>query len=135
LLASMVVLGLASSSAFAQEPTEATRAELAALKARLAKMEAILDQNQAGVLQRDPEMARDWFQRVTVSGQIDAQAWVSNYSRDRRNKKTSYGIELPSANLHVDAQINRWAKAHMTLHYYGEDNHSKKDDKSRKKSH
>ena len=48
-LTAACALGLASSPVFAHAQSTDTRAQLAAMSAQVAKMEAVLDQNQGGV--------------------------------------------------------------------------------------
>lgn len=120
-VASMLALGVASSVALAAGSDTVSRAEFDAMKDQVTKMEAALNQNQGGIaLQNNPSAAKDWFNRVTISGQVGVDAFSSsnaNY-RFQANDSTNSAVELPVANLFVDAQVNDWVKAHAGLHFH-----------------
>lgn len=111
----MLALGLASSATLAATTNTVSRAEFDAMKDQVAKMEAVINQNNAGVTSSG---ANDWFNRVTVSGQIDVDTfWASDdHFRYQLDRNSNSGIELPNANIYVDAVVNDWVKAHGALH-------------------
>lgn len=116
-VASMLALGVASTAALAASSDTVNRAEFDAMKDQVAKMEAVLNQHQAGSNASVP--TNDWFNRISVSGQFDLDAYMSakNNYRFQNNGGNTNAIELANANLFVDAQINDWVKAHVGLHF------------------
>lgn len=124
-VASMLALGLASTAALAASSDTINRAEFDAMKDQVAKMEAALNQHHAG-LNAPISNTNDWFNRVTVSGQFDVDTYMSakNSYRFQNNGGNTSAIELPNANLFVDAQVNNWVKAHAAIHF---DNNVKRD--------
>ena len=119
-VASMLALGVASTAALAASSDTVNRSEFDAMKDQVAKMEAVLNQHQTG-LNATPAIASDWFNRISVSGQLDLDAYTSdkNSYRLQNNGGNTNAIELANANLFVDAQINEWVKAHAGLHFDG----------------
>lgn len=114
IVASVFLLGLASSSAFAAASSNAgTRAELDAMKAKIAKMEAVLQQNQSGGFQQ----ANDWFNRVTLSGEANVDGLLANSSLTSGSSHHSSDINLNNANLFVDFIASDWTKGHLSLAY------------------
>lgn len=118
-VASMLALGVASGVALAASSDTVSRAEFDAMKDQVTKMESALNQNQGGIA-LNTSTTRDWFNRVTVSGQvaIDAFASSENSYRFQENSSTNSAIDLPMANLFVDAQVNDWVKAHAGIHFH-----------------
>lgn len=116
-VASMLALGVASTAALAASSDTVNRSEFDAMKDQVAKMEAVLNQHQAGSNAYTP--ANDWFNRISVSGQFDLDAYMSakNNYRFQNNGGNTNAIELANANLFVDAQINDWVKTHVGLHF------------------
>ncbi len=116
-VASMLALGVASTAALAASSDTVNRAEFDAMKDQVAKMEAVLNQHQTGSNASVP--TNDWFNRISVSGQFDLDAYMSakNNYRFQNNGGNTNAIELANANLFVDAQINDWVKAHVGLHF------------------
>jgi len=142
IVASMFLLGLVSGTAFAATTTTTTttttQTQLDAMKAKIAKMEAVLDQNQGGTGLRT---SSDWASKIAVSGLIDVDAIYSNRTPGNRtndlgvttfsryNDQQSSDLNLGNAFLFVDSQINDWTKAHAALdltydHEFGIENRS-----------
>lgn len=121
-VASMLALGLASGVALAATKTTTVKtttvslAEFNAVKDQVAQMQAVLNQNHTGgALKNDPSLAQDWFNRVTVSGQVDVDGfWNSNQYLRKEGSHSANGVEVPNANLFIDAQVNDWVKAHIS---------------------
>lgn len=114
IVASVLLLGLASSSAFAATPSNAgTQAQLDAMKAKIAKMEAVLQQNQGGGFQQ----ANDWFNRITLSGEANVDGLIANRTRLTNSDRHSSDININNANLFVDFIASDWTKGHLSLAY------------------
>jgi hypothetical protein len=117
-VASMLALGVASTAALAASTDTVNRAEFDAMKDQVAKMEAVLNQHQTGLNNQTATNANDWFNRVALSGDIGIDAFTSAHNSYRfdNNGGNTNAIELPQANLFVDAQVNDWVKAHAGIH-------------------
>jgi len=122
IFASLMVLGLAAPVAFADAPATAsasTQSQLDSMRAQLNKMEAIINQNNAGGFQQ----AADWTSRITISGLVNVDAYASNTSPNFGLKSgTAMGghssnLSVNNANLFVDALVNDWTNVHMGLAY------------------
>ncbi len=131
IVASMFLLGLVSAPVLASADTDSdTQSQLDAMKAKIAKMEAMLDQNHSGTgLTSSPT----WFNNITVSGLVNVDAAASNRTPGEGNTSLnstqngvkffngfnlynnadSSNINLTDAELFIDAQINDWTKAHL----------------------
>lgn len=113
-IVAVLLLGLASSSAFAATASNAgTQAQLDAMKAKIAKMEAVLQQNQSGGYQQ----ADGWFNRITLSGEANVDGMLSNRSLVNDSTHHSSDINLNNANLFVDFIASDWTKGHLSLAY------------------
>lgn len=71
IVASLMLLGLAA-PAFADD----TQSQLDSMKAQIAKMEQVIDQNQNANI-RQPQ---DWFNRITISGLVNVDGFISGKS-------------------------------------------------------
>ena len=107
IIASMMLAGV-TFPAFAADDTQA---QLDSMKAQLAKMEAVIKQNQSGGFGQ----TQDWFKRITISGLVNADGYVSN--RSVGSNSSSNGLVLNNANLFVDAAVNEWTTGHMSFVY------------------
>lgn len=129
LVASLCALGLTSfaltGSAFAAEGQE-----LEAMKQKIAKMEALLDQNQGQAHSFSQLPLKNWQDRVTVSGLANVDLmWSSKIpsagtaaATTGRFPLSSNGysdVAVSNANLFVDAEMNCYTTAHIGLNYYG----------------
>ena len=118
-VASMLALGLASGATLAATTNTVSRAEFDAMKDQVAKMEAVLNQHQKGsAAKQESAQTNDWANRITISGQIDVTTfWAADdHFRYQRNSNSNSGVELPNANIFIDAVVNDWVKAHAGLH-------------------
>ena len=114
IVASVFLLGLASSSAFAATTSNAaTQNQLDSMKAKIAKMEAVLQQNQSGGFQQ----TNDWFNRITLSGEANVDGLLSNGSMRTETNSHSSDININNANLFVDFIASDWTKGHLSLAY------------------
>jgi hypothetical protein len=109
-VASMFVLGLASSSA-AVASTD-TQSQLNAMKDKIAKMESIIQTNQGGGFQQPK-----WFDRISISGLANVDAFASNKQPADYTDGFSTSLNLNNANLFIDANVNEWTKVHIGLMY------------------
>jgi hypothetical protein len=124
-VASMFILGLASSPALASYNAENTQVQLDAMKSKIAKMESIINTNSAGNFQQP-----GWFNRINVSGQANIDFRAANRSpinfglgadgvlRDQ----SAQDLTLNNANLFVDARVNSWTQVHVGLLYQDTNN-------------
>ncbi|CAM4448058.1 MAG: hypothetical protein LEGION0398_MBIBDBAK_00695 [Legionellaceae bacterium] len=114
IVASLFLLGLASSPAFAATQSNAgAQAQLDAMKDKIAKMEAVLQQNQSGGFQQ----SNDWFNRITLSGELNADGLLSNGSMITDSGHYSNDLNINNANLYVDFVASNWTKGHVALAY------------------
>lgn len=125
-IAVIATAGLAANAMAAVPQSANTRAQLAAMSAQVAKMDAVLDQNQSGVLASQPSAANDWFKRITITGLLNVDASLSSRapvasstsgSGTRFASGSSSDISVSNATLFIDAVVNRWVKAHIALNY------------------
>lgn len=107
IVASMILAGV-TFPAFAADDTQA---QLDSMKAQLAKMEAVIKQNQSGGFGQ----TQDWFKRITISGLVNADGYMSNKSFT--SSRSSNALVLNNANLFVDAAINEWTNGHLAFLY------------------
>ncbi len=129
-LATVGALALAStSSALAAAPAAQTksnpRGDMTSLQNRANRIESVLNQNEGSVLAEKPYLGSDWAKRITVSGQLNVDGKWSNH-RTGPQQFTTPGnslfrgshqsdIFLNNSQIDVDAYINSWAKAHISL--------------------
>ena len=126
-----VLLGLVGAPAMAAVVTSTTttvdtQTQLDVMKAKIGKMESILNQNQGGNGLTAGE-TQDWFNNVTVSGLINVDALASNRTPDGTSRyvgDSSNEVSLSNASLFVDANINNWTKAHLGLNHRDNSNTS-----------
>lgn len=128
IVASMVLLGVSGPvfAAYATGPATShhdTSSQLAAMNAKIARMEQILNRNSAGHFQQP----HTWMNRIALSGELNIDAVWS----DRTPKTTSTGsdmygrynsshytdIGLSDANVYMDVQVNDWANGHLAFIY------------------
>lgn len=88
IVASLMLLGLAA-PAFADD----TQSQLDSMKAQIAKMEQVIDQNQNANI-RQPQ---DWFNRITISGLVNVDGFIS----DKSPRFKEMGLASP-AQLHTN---------------------------------
>lgn len=116
LVTSMILTG-AAGSAFAQAQDDSMQAQLDALQAKVAQMQATMNNNAAGTnLPSD-----NWFKRINVSGLINVDGNLANKSPTtygvNNNSQTTSSIQIPNANVFIDANVSDWTKAHVGLVY------------------
>jgi hypothetical protein len=119
-VASMFVLGLASSPAMASYSSENTQMQLDAMKSKIAKMESIVNTNSAGGFQQE-----GWFNRIKISGQANIDASWGNRSPVSfgrgsdgvQRDSSAQDLTLSNANLLIDAAVNSWTNVHVGLLY------------------
>lgn len=134
-----MALGISSTAAVAaSSPTPRTsggNADLNSLKQRVAKIEAVMNQNEGSVLHKDPYLGSDWAKRITVSGEIlvdavfsssngrtnlnpagtDPVTGASTFGNSYFNAYSGNDIYLNNSQLDVDAYVNNWTRAHISL--------------------
>lgn len=114
---------LNSSSAFAG--SDMSSQDVAALQARVAKMEATLAKitnNSKG----NAQMGHNWFNRITIGGGADIQTSFGNVGSSSSSAPTSVAaftgynsnrMSLNDAYLVFDAAINDWTNARVSVTY------------------
>ncbi|GEM_PF-6555363 len=126
IVASMLVLASVPVVAAASDNAN-TQAQLDAMKANVAKLQSIVDQNNPGGFAQ-PD---NWWNRITLSGQVLVDGAFSN-----RNATTATGnpraaspgnsfvqysgastFNVDSANLFIDANVSDYTRAHVDLAY------------------
>ncbi len=138
---SLGVLGLIAMPAFANVSATAnanTQSQLDAMKAQLNKMEAVINQNNAGGFQQ----VADWTNRITISGLLNVDGYMSNTTPNfgiptktivvtgadepaeidstttiRHVDGNTSNLAVNNANLFVDALVNDWTNVHLGLQY------------------
>lgn len=117
IVASVFLLGLASSSAYAAASSNAgTQAQLDAMKAKLNKMEAVLQQNSSGNFYQNA----GWANRITLSGEANIDAFLTNNAPATLNNnvnRSGSDINLNNANLYLDFVASDWTKGHISFSY------------------
>ncbi|OGT69129.1 MAG: hypothetical protein A3I12_07315 [Gammaproteobacteria bacterium RIFCSPLOWO2_02_FULL_38_11] len=127
IVASMLVLVSGPVLAAASDNAN-TQAQLDAMKANVAKLQAIVEQNQPGGFTQD-----GWWNRITLSGLTYIDAIASNKTPALSSATTnrlvtnldSFGgasggattISVTTANLFVDATVSDYTKAHLDFAY------------------
>jgi len=104
-----------------------TQPQFAAMNARIARVEGLLNQNQGGT---GLTGTQNWFNNVTVSGVLNVDAIASNrsgtddfnYGNDYRATDAFYhehgnDLRLADANVLLDAIINCWTSAHIGANF------------------
>lgn len=132
IIASMMLLGLAA-PAFADD----NQSQLDSMKASIAKMETIIGQNQNANISQP----QDWFNRITISGLVNVDAYVANrpsvfkattfsatvpFVTTNVNPSSSGGsnnIALQNANIFAHAVVNDWVTADIDF-VYQDNNHN-----------
>lgn len=133
-VSSMFFIGLiAGGSAYADVSSDssAVQPQLDAMQAKLAQMQAIIDQNSSGTgIPTSP----DWFNMISVSGLINVDGIWSNrtpqfvavpitpfgptvFAVNHYGPGHSTDLQLSNADLFVDAQVNDWTAAHIGLNF------------------
>lgn len=122
IVASLMVLGL-SAPAFAATSAAANdsaQVQLDAMKAQMSKLEALINSQSAGGFQQPA----DWMNRISISGLVNVDAAYSNQlfvfgQADSNNPSDGNrsNLALNNANIFVDATVNDWTKAHISLQY------------------
>lgn len=106
IIASMMVM--LSAPAFAAD----TQSQLDSMKAQIAKMDAVINQNQ------NPNIRQaDWFNRITISGILNADAFVADRSSNFLTKGSTQNLSLSNANVFVHALVNEWVSADVDFVY------------------
>lgn len=127
LIASMCALGVTSfvlaSTAYAGGH------ELEAMKNKIAKMEAVLDQNQGQAYSFAHLPLNNWQNRLTVSGLLNVDAAYSSRTpaagtggRFPAANNTYLDVDVANANLYFDAEVNCYTTTHVSVNYYGNAN-------------
>ena len=142
--ASVLLLGL-SGTAFGMTSNTAVQTRLNAMQAELNQMQQVINQNGGGAqggggtsLQSTLGTSSDWFNMISVSGLLNADAIASSRTPVANSAfvlpgQADTGIPMPpvsafghnsstdfmlsNADLFVDAQVNDWTKAHVGLNY------------------
>jgi len=130
---SIALLGLSSSALAASAGAPATDRSMAAMDARINKLESILDQNQNRVHTGDP--SDSWFNRIILSGELNVDGYWSSrtpLSDDpegpgeggsaptagaRFGSDSSNDLSVADANLYLDVDVNSWTDAHIAWTY------------------
>lgn len=94
------------------------------------KMQQIMNQNQYNA--GDSANAHDWFKRVTVSGLVNFDATYATKSRgsaaaaqeEQILDRSTTNFAVNNANIFVDAPINNWTNAHVSLQYMADNSMS-----------
>lgn len=107
IIASMMLAGVT----FPVFAADDTQAQLDSMKAQLAKMEAVIKQNQSGGFGQ----TQDWFKRITISGLVNADGYMGNKSFT--SDKSSSALVLNNANLFADVAVNEWTTGHLAFLY------------------
>ena len=114
IVASMFVLGLVSGPVMAAVPYDPNvLPAVDAERAKVAKMEAVIEQNQAGYFQQP----MDWFNRITISGQANVDAELASRSPITFANGYASALILNNANIYVDALLNDWTTVHANFLY------------------
>lgn len=118
LLASMVAAGaLVTAPAFAAR----TASMNAAADSQVAQMEAIMNANQSSVKPTTSDFAKDWFQKIQISGLANLDATYASRGYSGTNKvignNSSSEFSLNNVNVYLDAPINDWTALHTSFVY------------------
>lgn len=123
IIASMMVM--LSAPAFAAD----TQSQLDSMKAQIAKMDAVINQNQ------NPNIRQaDWFNRITISGIMNADAFMADRASNFRTVSAggyagalplgtatpsgnAQNLSLSNANIFVHALVNEWVAADVDFIY------------------
>ncbi len=126
LIASMCALGVAS---FTLAGTAYAGHDLEAMKTKIAKMEAVLDQNQGQAYSFAQLPLSHWQKRVTVSGLANIDMGYMNKTptvgtggRFPAADTTYLDVDVANANLYFDAEVNCYTTAHISMNYHGNAN-------------
>lgn len=133
--ASIILLGL-SSSAFAVSNSNASvQAQLNSMQSQINQMELNISQNNGGTqsgggtaLQTRLASCPNWYDAISVSGLINVDGILASRSSTSINNDTAThynafqdnsasDLALDNADLFVDAQVNKWTKAHIGLNF------------------
>lgn len=111
----MIVAGAVSANAFADQNVQA---EMDAMQAQLAQLQASVSANSAG----NNLTSANWFNRISLSGLLNVDAMGSTgYSPTDYVSRNPSTISVSTAALYADADVSDWTKAHIGL-VYGADN-------------
>ncbi len=121
----------------AVSPNSSPREDVADLQTRANQMDELISNNESAILTSEPSLGTQWMNRIVVSGNIYADGRLSSRSYQdvgsagaSRNptafgaasqsgstfgSKSSSGLSLGESEIDLDAQINCWVKAHLTL--------------------
>ncbi|MCD6055332.1 MAG: hypothetical protein K0R12_294 [Gammaproteobacteria bacterium] len=123
------VLGLGASAyastgvASASSKTD-PRQDMTDLQSRSSQIEATLNQNEGSALAAKPYLGDDWTKRVVVSGELNVDAKArSTYGPtgtgasaiSRFQDEGSSDIYLNNSQIDIDAFVNSWTQAHISL--------------------
>lgn len=108
IIASMMLLGL-SAPVFADD----TQSQLDSMKAQIAKMESVIGQNQNANISQ----SQDWFNRISISGLINADAYVANKAPVFNRDGSTQNLALQNANIFAHAVVNDWVTADIDFVY------------------
>lgn len=111
--ASMLVLGLVSGPVLAQSGGPVVQSEVDLMRAKVAKMEAVIQKNQTGGFQQPC----DWYQRIQISGQANVDGFYSNKTPTSFQNNEASAINLTNANIFVDALASDWTRFHGSILY------------------
>lgn len=107
----MIVAGAVSANAFADQNVQA---EMDAMQAQLAQIQASMNANGAG----NNLPSAGWFNRLSLSGLMNIDATGSkNYSPTDFTTHSPSSIAVSSAALYLDADVSDWTKAHVGVAY------------------
>lgn len=107
----MIVAGAVSANAFADQNVQA---EMDAMQAQLAQLQASVNANSAG----NNLPSANWFNRISLSGLLNIDAMGSTrYSPTSFTMQSPSTISVSTAALYADADVSDWTKAHVGLVY------------------
>lgn len=114
------ILGLSGGLLFAGHAV-ALDGDVQAGSERNAKLESVLDRNQAQVVSFG-QSKEDWFHNVSVSGKVNVDGSWANYTPTNTSiydsNKTYSDMNIGSANLFLDGDVNCWTRVHVGLAYW-----------------
>lgn len=131
----MLALSLSAGVAVASNAMNTDNGQMDMMKAKIAKMEAVLDQNQGQAYSFADLPLKNWEKRVTISGVAAADATWSRRTQVTQNANGTIGaisvgraninrfagdnkqgaLDLNSANIMVDAEVNCYTTVHMNI--------------------
>lgn len=103
--------------------------DIQALQARQAAMDSLFNQNNSSLIDQDPSLGANWFNRIKISGVLSVDAGYSSTTAGmgtllppgNMNVLSGYGsndssyMNLADSQIDVDAQVNNMVRAHVSL--------------------